>query len=79
VLVGLFGGPPGVIAVGVIGSVCGAAIYDDIHCGLEVVEESRQQAGPCVSTVMITGPITGPDGRPYEHSNAIVDIYRCPF
>jgi hypothetical protein len=72
-------GPPGLLAGGIIASVCAAAIYDDIHCGLEIVEEKRQEGGPCVNTVMITGPITGPDGRPYDHSNVMIDVYRCPF
>ena len=70
---------PGLLVDGIIASVCAAAIYDDIHCGMEVVEEKRQDGGPCVNTVMITGPITGPDGRPYDHSNVMIDVYRCPF
>lgn len=79
IFVSLFG-PASPAAAAVVAGICVSAAVEDLHCGVEVAQESiRQQGGPCVNTVMITGPVTGPDGRPYEGSHTIIDVYRCPF
>jgi hypothetical protein len=79
ILVAAFG-PASPAAAAVVAGICVSAGIEDLHCGVEVVQESiRQQGGPCVNSVMITGPVTGPDGRPYEGSHMIIDVYRCPF
>ncbi|HSR95853.1 MAG TPA: hypothetical protein VLM79_02230 [Kofleriaceae bacterium] len=77
---GLFtiaGGPPGLVAGILIAGVCSGAVYDDFHCGVEEIEQARK--GPCVDSTIIIGPITGPDGRPYDDSHQMIDTYHCMY
>jgi hypothetical protein len=78
-LISLFGGPPGIVGGILIAGVCSGAVYDDFHCGAEIIENARQDAGPCVNSTIIIGPITGPDGRPYDDSHMMIDQYHCVY